>query len=97
MAETIIAPSDLSDEQIDMILDAAKVPEPPGNEDYRDYDVRVARAILAHLADELRDAARYRSASKTRATASSSQPAATARGASAATAASAASRIWLTA
>jgi hypothetical protein len=60
MAETIIATSDLSDEQIDMILDAAKVPEPPGDEDYRDYDVRVARAILAHLADELRDAARYR-------------------------------------
>lgn len=38
---------DLSDEQIDMILDAAKLPEPP--EGYEDYDVKVARAILAHL------------------------------------------------
>jgi hypothetical protein len=60
MAETIIAPAELSDEQIDMILDAAKVPEPPAGEFYRDHDLKVARAILAHLAGELRDAARYR-------------------------------------
>jgi hypothetical protein len=55
MAETIIAPTELSDEQIDMILDAAKVPTT-----VPDCDVQIARAILAHLADELRDAARYR-------------------------------------
>jgi hypothetical protein len=39
---------DLSDEQIDMILDAAKVPEPPAG--WReDYDVQVVRAILAAI------------------------------------------------
>jgi hypothetical protein len=38
---------DLSDEQIDMILDAAKLPEPPAG--FEDFDVKVARAILAHL------------------------------------------------
>jgi hypothetical protein len=56
MAETIIAPTDLSDEQIDMILDAAKVPEPP--ESMLDYDVKVARAILAHVREEPEDMAR---------------------------------------
>lgn len=43
---------DLSDDQIDMILDAAKVPEPPSG--WReDYDVQVVRAIIAHLRAEL--------------------------------------------
>jgi hypothetical protein len=39
---------DLSDEQLDMIFDAAKLPEPP--EGWADYDIKVARALLAHLA-----------------------------------------------
>lgn len=40
---------DLSDEQLDMIFDAAKLPEPP--EGWETFEIKVARALLAHLAE----------------------------------------------
>jgi hypothetical protein len=47
---------ELSDDEIDMILDAAKVPEPP--EGWNDYDVQVVRAVLAHVNEQMQDYAR---------------------------------------
>jgi hypothetical protein len=47
---------ELSDDEIDMILDAAKVPEPP--EGWNDYDVKVVRAVLAHVNDQMQSFAR---------------------------------------
>jgi hypothetical protein len=47
---------ELSADEIDMILDAAKVPEPPAGWD--DYDEQVVRAVLAHVNEQMQDYAR---------------------------------------